>query len=587
MTLDLAAPALTRPRTALLLGATVLIIIGCTDDLWADIESRYPRATDTTDATTADATGSTSTTGHEPLPPLQTATWGDDGGHGDSDVTAYPVPTTDASTGGSLDLAFDPPPEVLLFTAEKTHWDAAALVPLELDATADVTRVVLYRGKTQVGEFFPKHYPYTFTYPLISAKDNGELLKVIVEDAAGQTDEEEISLIVDLPPAGTIECMFQDQGAKQSSITALIAQQAGFVAAGLRDTGNGDRATLWRFAAADCKGSLKPLPGWPRSIDAWSALPQATSLKTSSVALAVDVGPGGSFALAATLRDVADKPIPYVAMFSATGSLVWQKLGDPGDELTGLVILPDHSVLAVGARTAALSTDVLASHYKPKGTSATIQSYTRAAPFDENEDLDLPNTRNERAHAVIMQSADIALIAGERDYRFELQPSRRSFTLRFDPAVGILDGSWTSPGDAKLHDGIRALTLCNGQALAGGWSGDGLPGDAASPLIRWLAPDGSGAKLRDASITSTRIHAIACDREGKLVSAGTFEAGALRRARVFAFLDIGDPIIKYVHSELGEDAALALACDALGFCASGGHVVVDGKQTAQLRVHNP
>lgn len=564
--------------------AAVTLLTACNDDLWADIESRFPVATTT--GTTADDPDVVPTTTHEPLPPVQTVTGASDGdGDGASDPT-----TTDATTSDPI----DPPPQIYKFYAEKTSWNAPGPVPLTLIASDDVVVARLFRGPTQVAESSPTDYPHIIEYPLLSARDNGEFIKVVVEDASHQSAELEIPLHVKLPPPGTVQCTFQDVNTKASRITALVYQEnapfapPALLAAGARDTGSGERATLWKLPTQGCKGTLSPLPGWPKTLDAWSAVPQATG-RSSAVAVALDSF--GSFALAANLRDDADVTRPYVAMFSADGALVWEKSGTPGDELTALAILPDHSVLAVGAAATVFSTDVGVWHYKPKGTSATITPHTLAAPFNADEELDPENKLNERANAVVLSPQGPALIAGEREYRdqFNVQ-RRRAFTVRFDPTLGTFSPPWTSIGDNKKNDAILALTTCSDQFLAGGSSGDNLVGDfTTTPLIRWLTPDGGPSGLRDASMTAARIHAIACDREGKVVSAGTRDAGLAPRARVFALREAEDPIIYYINTpgEQAEDSAFAVDCDALGYCAAAGYRVVDGKQTAVLRVHSP
>lgn len=583
---------MTRYRPPLLLGIT--LSTGCSDaDLWAYAQGLRPTDTDVPGASTTGDAEPATTTAQAPDSPVQTVTGGADDTHADAtSATADPTATT---ASGPLDA----PPEIFEFSADRQSSNVAGPIALTLHVSDDVTRAWLLRDEVQVAEFYPLHEQYVFDYEVLSAKDNGNSLTVRVEDASHQIAEWKLPLHVQLEPSGTLACSFLDQGAKTSRITALayredIHHDTVLLAAGARDTGGGERATLWMLPTQGCDDplspppSLSPVPFWPRSIDWWSGLPEAAQA-SSAVAIAVDTY--GSFALGANLRDEGDVPRPYVAMFNADGSLVWEKAGEPGDELAGLEILPDHSVVAVGATPAELSTDAAAWHYTPKGPLATIKSYTLFSPFDEEAEANDPeNKRDERANAVVLTDDGAALIAGEREYRTKLDlVYQRGFTLRLDPDKGRLDALWTSPGDnIKKHDSILALVNCNGQILAGGWSSDN-PADPSTttPLIRWLALEGGSSGLRDIPLTATRARAISCDREGKVVAAGAREKDGHTFARVVAFLHAQDPVLKYIDSVTEEGAALALACDSLGYCAAGGFVAADAKTTAQLSVLRP
>jgi hypothetical protein len=147
---------------------------------------------------------------------------------------------------------------------------------------------------------------------------------------------------------------------------------------------------------------------------------------------------------------------------------------------------------------------------------------------------------------------------------------------------------WTSPADASfVHDAARSVIACGDGFVAGGWTRD-LPMDAKPvPMMFWLNASGIGTDHRsDPQLASTQTFGIACDREGKIISASTRSSGS-SDAQVFAVVDPEGPITSYESGVPGDDAAGAIACDSWGFCGWGGYRTVNAKPYAVVRVHHP
>jgi hypothetical protein len=147
---------------------------------------------------------------------------------------------------------------------------------------------------------------------------------------------------------------------------------------------------------------------------------------------------------------------------------------------------------------------------------------------------------------------------------------------------------WTFQAAASfVNDAARSVAACGDGFVAGGWTRD-LPVDAKpQPMIFWLAGDGTATEHRaELPLAATQINGVACDREGKIVSAGVRSEGP-SDAQVFTVTDPFGPRVAYDTGVAGEDGAGAVACDSLGFCGWGGYRTANAKPFAVVRVHHP
>ena len=575
-----------RRYTLMMSLPALLLAGGCIQDLLNEGDGLVS-ITATVDA------GSTSSTG-EPSTPTTSGGAGVQTVTGDEESTG---PSTTSSGGDPGSSSGDPvnlPPTIELFDVKQDHLDEAGPADLQLVASDDVVKVRLTLDGEKLADLTLADFPRT--WDALSAKDNGpkRKFKVVVEDAEGLTAEAEDELSVLLPQSGAERCIFPDpvDGAIISLISALTYTPKGeILAVGTRGPPGALRLTAWLLDPKTCQ----PLPGWPKSLKNWS---DDDGFKMSmSVGTAVAIDEDGNLIVAGNFI-VDNKPQGYVALLNSSGSLLWEKASQVGDEITsvaaGTAQFSNRVIVGGSQRTSdnPVRTDGAVWVYVADGESVFIQPPTTLrAPFTPDEfDADMKNEWSEWVRALVMQpSTSIVLAVGEREYRPKInQVYRRAFTVRIHPLGGVVGAPWTFQADASfVNDAARSVAACGDGFVAGGWTRD-LPVDAKpQPMIFWLAGDGTATEHRaELPLASTQINGIACDREGKIVSAGVRSEGP-SDAQVFTVTDPFGPRVAYETGVAGEDGAGAVACDPLGFCGWGGYRTVNAKPFAVVRVHHP
>lgn len=514
------------------------------------------------------------------------------GGSGVQTVTGPVGETTSTTIPGPDTTSEVPeqnaPPTIDVFEAQPNALSQAGATQIFLEASDDVVKVRLSRNGVEFAALTPDDFPYT--YEVLSAKYNAETIDVVVEDAEGLTASAGTPLTVLLPDAGVQKCLFVDKTADSSSISALVYTESAIIAAGVRDNGGGDfKATIWKLDPDHCEVVL---PGWPKTIGDWTADMDLAILSSGATALAVDeIGN-----LAVGINLIKDgKAQRYVAFLTNDGARLWEKLGKVGEEVAGLAITPN-VVVAVGwVKTSEnpVRTDAMIWQHFDGGNSVWPQALY--APFTDDEfDHDMLNQRSEWARAVLYEpSAGLLHVVGVREFRADaLNIYSRTFVTRFVPGGSQYGKPWTSPGgNSLLNDGANAVNLCEDKILVGGSARDVVPGATPLPLTMQFDFDGPGLNEPPGGyfvepLPSAEMHAIRCDREGKLVNAATRTLGLLD-AQVYAYEELDGPRTWYQQGGPGNDSARALDCDERGFCAWAGARTVDGKLVAVLRVHHP
>jgi hypothetical protein len=369
-----------------------------------------------------------------------------------------------------------------------------------------------------------------------------------------------------------------------AGLVSLAYTADALVAVGTRDTGAGLRMAIWKFDPDHCD---EPLPGWPKTIADWTADPALAAQPSRAAAVAVDAH--GNIALGANLI-VDGKPQRYTAMLTTDGARLWERPGLVGEEVSSVVVTPEPSSLVVAAgwkftNDNPASTDAIIWRHLP---DKSVWTTTLKAPFTADEMPDINNIQSERIRASLFDPDSGALVVvGEREFRINVfQALSRTFVARFAPLGAAIGAPWTSSGDAYPHDAANSIARCGDTLLLGGWTREDDPGTEPQPLIRWIAEDLSWTKRSAEPMPATRIFGAACDREGKVVSAGLKKSAGLD-AQVFAFEDPLGARTWYETGSMGDDGAGGLACNGRGFCAWPGFRSVDGKQVAVMRVHHP
>lgn len=547
-----------------------LLLAGCVDQLHEEAHALTFIETETTSSTSGSGVPTTSQAATDPVQTVTSDTT--------LDASTAAVDETTASSGEPANV----PPTIDLFEAEPNQLSEAGKSLLQLHASDDVITVRLFQNGEKIAELTPADFPYT--YEAFSAKYNGDPHTFMVEvlDAEGLKASADLKLTVLLPPSGAERCHFTDEnmGAKSSAIMGLAYTADVIVAVGLRDTGPGDRMTIWKLDKATCK----LIPGWPRTLADWTAEPALAKQSSRAVGVAIDAS--GYIAVAANLS-VGGKPQLYAALLTPQGSRVWETTGYVGEESAGIAAGDDHRVYVVGAVQTGenpLRTDARIWRLDfGNGTLLIGQSDLRA-PFKPGEfDPDMKNIRSERSRAVLIWNDEVFVI-GEREFKpDDVNLYTRTFVARYQLYGDEIGLPWTSPGDFLPQEAMTTVSVCGTALIAGGWTRGATPGSSPLPLVRWIKPDGTSTEGHSDLLPSTQIYGIACDREGKIVSGATKWDGEFD-TRVFASESPKLPPLIYDNGVFGEDATLALACDAdESFCVGGGF----RSPSAFLRVYHP
>lgn len=554
-----------------------LLLASCIEQAYQEGAGLAPKDTGTSGSSTGEPGLPTTSSAGEGVQTVTGAESTSPGGEGSS-------AGDETGTGGHLDLPANAPPVIESFTADPPHMSEAGASTLELKASADVVLVRLRLNGALVLEGPPKKFPYD--HHVLSAKHNfGHTFEVEVEDAEGLTATATAELTVQLPPSGAEKCLFKDVGAQASVISGLVYTRKAIYATGARDVGAGFKLTVWALDPDHCEDVL---PGWPKTLENWTAKPGLAALASSGAAITVDesgnLGVGGNLV-------VNGKPQPYVALLTPNGARLWENEGAVGEELAGLAAFTDqfsNRLVGVGWRRTSenpVRTDAMTWVYHALDGGVFVSSSTLKAPFTPDEQPDLANQHSEWARAVVVKGG-VAFVVGEREREDgDNFTYRRAFLARLHP-LGSVEPLWTSWGVHAINDAARSLAMCGEKLVAGGWD-RAKPADAKpEPLLLWFEPDGSFIEHRPDALVWAQTNGVACDLEGKILSAGSRMSGD-GDAQVFAVTGPFDQRAWYEAGVAGPDGAGAVACDTRGVCAAGGFRAINGKPYAIVRVFHP
>ncbi len=572
-------------RTITLPIISLFALTSCVEQIYQDSIAEFPPGADATSSSTAEPPSPTTSAGSG----VQTVTGDVDSTGGTGSVDP------DASSGSSGEMPVNLPPTIELFEVSPTHLGEAGPAEINLIVSEDVVRVRLsLDGKMLDDNLKPGDFPYK--WDALSAKDNGDkrTFEVVVEDAEGLTAMKKVELSVLLPASGIEKCLFEDpdKGAVTSVISALKYTDDAIIAVGSRDTGAGLRLIVWKLDPDHCEVVL---PGWPKTIANWN--PAFAGM--TSIGAAVDVDADGNIVVAGNFI-VGGKPQSYVALLNQAGSKLWEKVGQIGDTVAGVAAATaqfKNRVFVVGSQRTSdvpVRTDAAIWTYMRIEDAVSVSSWrTLKAPFTPDEfEPDEANKRSEWVHAVILQPATgYALAVGERELQDDDQITvyNRAFVVRVHPLGDVVGAPWTSWAPALGHDAIRAVDVCGDRLLAGGWTRDHTDLNAKpQPIIFQFQADGTFIQHRHLpQLSATQLAGLACDREGKIVGAGTRTSGS-SDAQVVMTKGQSDPPVWYENGvAVSDDGAGAVACDLRGFCGWGGYRTKNMKPYAVVRVHHP
>ena len=535
--------------------------------------------TDEGSATTGDQDGGSS---------LQTTSAA--GGPDVADSTdSDPTPTTgDWTTGAAAETTtsgestaapVNEPPTVALALSPEII-EAAGVVELSIEVSRDVVEVdVIYRGEI-VATLPPADFQYHFEVTSQAKCDGSEGLSVVAREAEGLVADDAKLLACSLPASGSEAHKVKLPGETQSLVYSVAVLGDGFVAAGVLD----GQIVVWRVAP-----DLQVLPGWPRVLADWTAIPGLAALKSEAVGVTVDADQN---VIVAGNTVKAGVKTYYVAKLNAAGSRLAEAQGMPEEEAAGVAVTAEGVIVVAGAvRTAA----------QPPKYDWRVWGYTKLGqapwvdtlPAGPGEAPDPPNDRSEHARAIIVLPSDELLVAGEREYRKldELATYVRASWQRYN-SMGIRVGDlWTSDanGPGKSHDAANAVVvLSDDEFVISGWARAKL---GQSPQV-WSRRfhDGGAQDFRLEPASSAEAKGIGHDREGNVVVATALTTAGQLDAWAFAFRGWALPAVwsqpPYGDPQ-GWDGYTSIACTEWGYCLVGGFLTVGDELTGFLRLHNP
>lgn len=541
----------------------------------------FGRLTLSDDDSTGTLSGVSSDSGDLPTSTADSTTTSDaSSGEADTsgDATTGPavdVTTSDESTAAPVN---EPPTVALALSAE--NMTAAGVVELAIEFSPDVVEVdVTYRGEV-VATLPPAAFPFQFEVTSQRKCDGDEPLGVVARDAEGLTANDARVLTCSLPASGSEAHQVLLSGTSMVNAVALLGD--GFVAAGVLD----GKISLWRLGP-----DLQVLPGWPRSVANWTAIPGLAELDSAAVGVVVDADQ--NIIVAGNTQQGGAKTY-YVVKLNADGSrLEPEAQGMAEEEAAGVAVTPAGVIVVAGAvRT---SVQPVAYDWRVWGHAKLGKGapWADTLPLGPGEGPDPPNWRSERARAVVVMPTGDLLVIGDREYRKLDKPDSylRASWQRYSSSGERVGQLWTSNanGAPTWHDGANAVVVVSeDEFVITGWSRAKL---GQTPQV-WSRrfEKGVAEDYRIEPGLTAEAKGIGRDREGNLVVATVLTTPGQLDAWSFAFDGWAVPAVwsqpPYGDPQ-GWDGYTSITCTDWGYCAAGGFSTVNGTLTGFLRLHNP
>lgn len=476
-----------------------------------------------------------------------------------------------ATTTGEAENAA---PQLFAFAASPDEIFEAGEVKLELEASDDVVEVDVWYGDVLLATVPVDAFPYSFDVTSQSVCEGSQSFTATVRDAEGLTDTLPAELYCQLPAHGSEVYTRVLPGASTSSGAAVAALADGAViVAGELD----GRMALWRI---DPEGEV--LPGWPKTITAWTATPGLAAKVSTATTVGRDstgaIVVGGTIKSGTTTRR-------YLAKLSDKGALLWEDPGlKDGEDIAGLAVSAGLDVVAAGScRTSPLDQapayDACMWGY-PKGYPKQAARWSDQFKRPDTDPIpDEKNTYNERVRAVVALADGDFVVFGEREYRDDDNNDyTRAMAQRY-ANNGARDGSlWTSPGLKIAHDAILAAAVTPTGILAAGWCRHKTPNAMQQICVQEFDEGGSlVGSFVETSPTQAEARGVAQDREHKTVISGYTTKPGQTDAWIFGSRGADQPLAwSQTYDKGGWDFATGVVCDLLGRCTWVGTTTKDG-----------
>lgn len=534
----------------------------------------------TTEPLTGDSSGGGSfPTSNAADDPLTGDTSSSEPGTSTGETTGPAAPET--TTGGDTTAApvNEPPTVALALTPESIA--AAGVVQLALEVSADVVEVdVVYRGEV-VATLAPAAFPFDFEVTSQARCNGDEAIRVVARDAEGLTGDDAKVLACSLPASGSEAHQAQLPGTTLSMVHSVAVHGDGFVAAGVLD----GQLAVWRVGP-----DLQVLPGWPRGLAQWTAIPGLAALDSAAVGVAVDADQN---IIVAGNTVKAGARTYYVVKLNAAGSRIAPEAqGLPDEEAAGVAITPAGLIVVAGAVRTAVQPP--AYDWRVWGHAQLgAAPWVDTLPLGPDELPDLLNARSERARAVVALPGGELLAVGEREYQKldVAKPYLRASWQRYDSDGVRVGNLWSSDANGVVEwlDAANAVVVLSKDEFAiSGWARAKL----GQPPQVWSRrfEQGKATDYRLEPGTTAEARGIGHDRERNLVVATMLTSTGQLDAWALAFHGWAAPPVwsQPPYGDVqGWDGYTSIACTVWGYCVTGGFLTVDGMVTGFLRLHNP
>lgn len=425
------------------------------------------------------------------------------------------------SSSGSLDVPDEVTPVLVELHASPSPVLEVGEVQVFVSTSRPVLSIDLYDGDTPLVLGAAPGSP-VFAFEVTSDDlpgDGTHTLRAVAHAADGVQGEDVEDLLIDVQPGGTD---VWPPYVKPGPIS-------GFTGAAL--LGNGAAASGF----IEVNGKIES--GVVR-IDGTKGQPEQNWVLLGPLA---QYGEGRGPAVAAAADDTLFVAFSRPELGSTSWAVTKVRLGDPMPikwTQTGAIGTVAHAVavagefvVVAGAVEVKPGTHNLKVWWLAAGNGAVLHEATFAAPVDE----DPLNTRDEIAHGVAVVGEEIVIVGERQVFGDKNFPVRRTLVFRYAFDGDVLD-RWTSPGELLDEDAGMAVTpLHAGGFVVTGWGRN--KGTIRQVVTRWFTAEGEAGPVRVEPTPSNEGvgYAIAEDREGKIIVAGTLkQPGSDNNGWVFA-----------------------------------------------------
>lgn len=440
------------------------------------------------------------------------------------------------------------PPSIEGFAADPPAVWAVGPVDLSVQLAGDVDEVELRHGGEPVVVLGPGELHHV--WEVLSDDDNDEhTWTAIARGPAGEVTRD-LVVPVDVPPGGQVQWQKQLPADGEVSYgTAVAAAPDGSTwTTGLLHEDFATRMFVRRFAGGDLAHDWSPT--------LWTSEPDVLEY-SGGVDLAV--APDGDLVVAANVGAYAVRR-RYLAKLSPAGELVWDRLGNVGEQAAGLTV-DDERVYLTGSRPRPDDTrELVVWSWDLDGLDPWQRAWAGTEPNDD--------VWSESGAAVTVVQDHVVVVGWERQLGQQDSNNDRSVVLMYTREGAEVGEPWVSPGEHGNDRALDVVTLGDEFCLVG-WAGEPRHmlvrcSTDLTPSSMFLSPEASTGR----SVSTNRL--------GELVVAGDMVVSS--KGFVLA-LRPGFAGEHWRREFAPTSQVLSVDCDAWGACSWTGYTIGDSWQS--------